>query len=312
MGSTTQTVCASLGSFRTRLAQRTDYLRFLAWDRRQSVLGYPFQRERFRSIHGKELDITKPRTWNAKIVRKKLFDRSPLLVATSDKLAVREYIRHKLGDGPGKALLIPLIQTVDCSTRLSPSQWPIEVVMKPNHASGRVLLAPALAELTKTQLRRRARQWLDSPFGIRGQQWAYQRIKRQIVVEQWLRDSELDVPPDYNLFMIRGHCEYIRVIYGRRRTRMHAHFHGDWSPMKVASPRTPLLPAFEPPPAKDYMIELAHMLSADFDAVRVDLYCFDGHVYFGELTHYPGSGFWRLEPDGLDEHLGALWGEQDY
>jgi hypothetical protein len=41
--------------------------------------------------------------------------------------------------------------------------------------------------------------------------------------------------------------------------------------------------------------------------VRVDLYDTGGHVYFGELTHYPGGGLVRIRPRAFDRALGDLW-----
>ena len=39
--------------------------------------------------------------------------------------------------------------------------------------------------------------------------------------------------------------------------------------------------------------------------VRVDFYEINGHVYFGELTFYPGSGVEEFEPELYDYELGS-------
>ena len=38
------------------------------------------------------------------------------------------------------------------------------------------------------------------------------------------------------------------------------------------------------------MIEVAEILSADFDYIRIDLYEVGGRIYFGEATFMPGAG----------------------
>jgi hypothetical protein len=51
------------------------------------------------------------------------------------------------------------------------------------------------------------------------------------------------------------------------------------------------------------MLALAEELSQPFDFVRVDLYNIDGKIYFGELTHYPRSGYTDI-PYEFDLRLG--------
>lgn len=54
----------------------------------------------------------------------------------------------------------------------------------------------------------------------------------------------------------------------------------------------------------DKMVELAEILSKDIPFVRVDFYEINGHIYFGELTFYPGAGFEEFTPDKWDRILG--------
>lgn len=52
------------------------------------------------------------------------------------------------------------------------------------------------------------------------------------------------------------------------------------------------------------MIEIAEKLSENISHVRVDLYCSQNAVYFGELTFYDGSGFDRIDPLEWDQKMG--------
>ena len=54
----------------------------------------------------------------------------------------------------------------------------------------------------------------------------------------------------------------------------------------------------------DEMLALARTLSDPFPFVRVDLYDV-GRLYFGELTFFPGSGFWNVSPISYDDLLGS-------
>ena len=52
------------------------------------------------------------------------------------------------------------------------------------------------------------------------------------------------------------------------------------------------------------MVYLAEKLSYEVPFVRVDFYEINGHIYFGELTFFPGSGYEEFDPDEWDKRLG--------
>ena len=54
------------------------------------------------------------------------------------------------------------------------------------------------------------------------------------------------------------------------------------------------------------MIEIAKILSADFDFVRVDLYEHNDKVYFGELTFSPWGGIMYSYTDDAIKEYGRL------
>ena len=66
--------------------------------------------------------------------------------------------------------------------------------------------------------------------------------------------------------------------------------------------------AVERPSALSRMIEVAEQLGRGFDFVRVDLYCVNGKVYFGEMTHTPSGGLFAWTPSDFDAAMGAMWG----
>ena len=52
------------------------------------------------------------------------------------------------------------------------------------------------------------------------------------------------------------------------------------------------------------MKSIAEQLAAPFPFVRVDLYDIRGGIYFGEMTFFPGSGFWKITPSSYDNTFG--------
>jgi len=54
------------------------------------------------------------------------------------------------------------------------------------------------------------------------------------------------------------------------------------------------------------MLSIAESLSGKIPYVRVDLYCIEKRIVFGEMTLTPGSGFKTIQPPEFDQ----LWGKE--
>jgi hypothetical protein len=59
------------------------------------------------------------------------------------------------------------------------------------------------------------------------------------------------------------------------------------------------------------MLNLAKSLSEGIDFIRVDLYCTDKGIKFGELTNYPEGGVADIKPKELSNQFAKNW-VQDY
>lgn len=60
------------------------------------------------------------------------------------------------------------------------------------------------------------------------------------------------------------------------------------------------------PDGFDEMIAIAEKLAQGLPHVRVDLYECNGHIYFGELTFFDGSGFDKIEPIEWEYRIGEM------
>jgi len=54
------------------------------------------------------------------------------------------------------------------------------------------------------------------------------------------------------------------------------------------------------------MLTVAAKLSTPFCYARIDVYDFEGNVYFGEVTFHHGSGLETIYPEKYDLELGNL------
>ena len=93
------------------------------------------EKEIFKRYHGYELDLKNPKTYNEKICYRKLFDRNPLIVITSDKYRARQYIRDKIGFRADNHL-IPLLWVTDNPEDIPIENLPDEYIIKPNNGAG--------------------------------------------------------------------------------------------------------------------------------------------------------------------------------
>src|SRR5690606_6442109 len=116
-----------------------------------------------------------------------------------------------------------------------------------------------------------------------------------------------DVPLDFKFFVFHGTVQVVQVIHraGRARQRF---FTRTWHPLSVRRPSVEEFGIIPEPRQLRHMIEIAEVLGADFDFVRVDLYApNDEYVKFGEMTFAPAAGRKRFIPHTFDWELASYW-----
>lgn len=278
----------------------------LAYRILERLTNYRFERRRFFRRHGYPLNLSQPTTFSEKIVWKKLNDRNPLLPLVADKYSVRKYVADRLGPTLASKVLIPLLYYDSDPSAIPFENLPPEYIIKATHGSGWNIIKTAETELDRDAVIAQLRKWLRLVHGTFGHQWAYERIPPAFVIEPLLRDENGDIPEDYKFFMINGNCRLIQVDLQRFKDHKRSLFDENWNYLD-ASLKCPKGPPLPRPTMLEDMLDLARTLAAPFDMVRVDLYCCNSNVYFGELTHYPESGTGRFTPRELDHQLGMHW-----
>ena len=268
------------------------------------ISNYKLEKIRFYKNLGYPLKLKVPQSYNEKIVWKKIHDRNPLLPITADKYEVRSYIKEVLGEERAKEALIPLLFVTDKPETIPFEKFPSSFIIKPNHASGLQILVEN-NPYNKEKIIKTCKQLLKIPYGLEKFEWAYQSIKRKIVVEKLLRDNEGNIPLDFRFNMFNGKCKLVHAFF--RSNRSVSSFDEKWNFLSIKILNCKVGPKIKKPKNFKTMLELAEKLSKPFDYVRVDLYSLKGKVYFGELTHYPTSGINKFEPQSFDFELGSYW-----
>ena len=270
------------------------------------ICHYKQEKIRFYKHLGYHLNLKNPKSYNEKIIWKKIYDRNPLLPMTTDKYAVRSYIKKVLGEEKAKEILIPLLYVTDQPETIPFERLPSAFIVKPNHTSGRNIIVEN-SHFNKKQIIKTYRRWLKTPYGLEKLEWAYQSIKRKIIIEKLLRDDDGNIPRDFKFHMFHGKCKLVHIVFNRINNLSRSYFDEKWNFLSVKRPDYPQGQKIEKPKNYEIMLALAEKLSKPFDYVRVDLYNLNGKIYFGELTHYPESGILKFEPSSFDFELGKYW-----
>jgi hypothetical protein len=246
-----------------------------------------------------------PRTFNEHIVAKKLWDRDPRYVVTSDKLAMRDWVAERVG----AHYLVPLLGSYRDATEIDFDALPDAFVLKTNNGCRRNIVVADRTAVDLEAARAQMARWLAGPSGYRPfKEWAYRDIPPRLLAEEYLTDDGTP-PADYKFFCFRGEIHLVQVDFSRFDGHRRILLTPDWQPYPVRLGRDKPLPD-RPPPRPDglaEMLDVSARLGAEFTFVRVDLYSCAGRIYVGELTHTPGGGTMHFIPEEFDRAIGDLW-----
>nr|WP_301288450.1 ATP-grasp fold amidoligase family protein [Natronospira proteinivora] len=274
------------------------------------MLGYPVERHRFRRKLGYAPSLLRPRSYNEKIVWRKLFDRNPLFPRVTDKWLVRGYIVERLGQAQAEQYLPPVLAVLDKAEQLQADSLKQPCVIKPTHSSGRVILLPEglgnSRQWTLSGIQKECRRWFrEPPYHSTHHEWAYQTLKPRLMVESFIGEANTPAP-DYKFLVFHGRIRLIQVHLGRFAESQRQEFDMDWRPVHETRD-LPEADRLSAPEQLGTMARLAQQLAAPFDFMRVDMYCVAGRIYLGELTCYPASGRRLFVDPSMDFHLGEYW-----
>jgi len=275
---------------------------------KEQLLGYKNLCKNFKHKVGYELNLKNPRSFNEKINWKKIYDRNPLIPLTADKFRVRDYVKKTLGEKEGEEVLIPLLFVTENPSDISFNDLPGQFVIKANHASGRIRFVKDKRNINTNKIIDECTHWLKVPCGFYQHEWAYQPIPRKIIIEKYITDHLGRIPRDYKFYLFNGTCKLVHVDFDRFNGHTRSFFKPvPWERITGISQKVSAGKNLNEPKNLQRMLEIAEELAKKFDFVRVDLYSIDDKVYFGELTHYPESGFSPFHPELFDFTLGKEW-----
>ncbi len=272
----------------------------------------PYLKIQYKAFFGCKLNLDNPKTFNEKIQWLKLHDRNSLYITMSDKFAVKEYIREKLG----KDYVIPLIggpwKNAD---EINFDELPNQFVLKCTHDSGGLVICRDKNTLDKKAAKKILNKSLSKNYFYWCREWAYKDIKPLIIAEKYMEDSNSSESKmkqcltDYKFYCFNGKVKYLYVSVGleNHKTARISFLTPDWkfAPFN-RSDYIPYDKLPEKPHNYSKMIEIAEYLSKGIPFLRVDLFELNKNIYFSEFTFYPCGGFMPVIPNEWDKKLGEL------
>jgi hypothetical protein len=248
-------------------------------------------------------NLSRPRTFNEKILARKLGSVDPKWTLLADKVAVRDYVSRLVGP----EILNEVYLVTDDPEEIRFDQLPESFVVKANHGCGWNILVPNKAAVSEARVREICRAWLGRRFGAPQLEHWYDAIPPRILVERLLIDAEHGIPFDYKIGVFHGRAEHLQVACWRFLDPVDVYYDREWRRLPWIRNHPP--GPDQPRPCRlNDLISIAERLADGMDYVRVDLYCVDDRkIIFGELTLAPGGGWDGFKPMRYDREVGALW-----
>lgn len=256
----------------------------------------------YRIRFGEKLDINNPKTFNEKLQWLKLHDNNTDYITMVDKVLVKDYVAKIIGED----YIIPTLGVWDSFDEIDFEALPNQFVLKCNHDSGSIVICKDKSTFNIDAARKKISKGLKTDAFYWGREWPYKYVKRKILAEAYMEDTESSELRDYKLMCFDGRvkCSFVGSERFSEEGLKITFYDTDWKvmPFERHYPRSKY--PIERPLNYDEMVRLAERLAKEIPFVRVDFYEVNGKTYFGELTFYPGSGWEEFRPMEWDEKLG--------
>lgn len=247
----------------------------------------------------RELDLTHPKTLADKICWIELCADQELTALCTDKWAVRSYVAEK----GLEHLLVPAYGPWESADEIDFDSLPRSFVLKATHGCEMNYLVPDALMLDKDDLLLHARKWLSEDYPRACIEPHYKLIPHRLYAENYI--GGMDKIVDYKIHCINGRPCFILTCSERDKGLKLNLYDLEWNPIEGLQGPMKSAKQIAKPQLLDEMLEVAKVLSADFDFVRVDLYEINANIMFGELTFSPACGVMEYYTDDFI----AKWGE---
>lgn len=251
----------------------------------------------YNHAFAKGLDLIHPQTFNEKLQFQKLYNRDPRIKGLADKLAVRNYVKNRVGE----QILNDLLGVYSRPEDIDFDSLPSSFVIKCNHSWGTNIVCEDKSQLDISEVKNTLRSWMNDDHYKRHCEWVYKDIVPKISIERFLGNDVKDI----KIFCFDGQPKYIEVDSDRSKGHLLDIYDLDWNRLDVRKGGNPNHPEkVRRPPYIEELLSASEKLSAGINFCRVDFLVNADEFYFCEITFYPGAGYSKFEPASYDTEFG--------
>lgn len=278
------------------------------WGIAKWLLGAKYY-ELFRAMYnlGYIPDIENPRTFNEKIMHRKLFHNMDWVIRLADKYEVRKFVASRIGT----ASLNDVYYVGDNPSLIPWEDLPPRFVIKTTHSGGGegVIFVFDKDREDKRHIEELLARKLADRFGFWTNEPWYMEMPRRFIIEEMMLDEKQQIPMDIKFLCFHGKCRFIQVDAERFTQHSRSFYDPAWNYQDFSVMYPKGVPV-EKPANLEEMLRLAEKLAEGFDFVRVDLYSFRNTIRFGEMTFTASSGWGKFSVPEMDKALGSMWNMQ--
>jgi hypothetical protein len=255
----------------------------------------------YRLRMGKKPDLDNPRTFTEKLQWLKLHDHNPEYTKMADKLAMRTYVKDRIGGGH----TVPVLGIWKRFEDIDFESLPDRFVLKTTHDSGSYLICRDKASFDRKNASKVLSRSLKRNYYRTTREWQYKDIEPRIIAEQYMDDGKTNLT-DYKFFCFNGKplFMYSEEESSGNPTQAIADMQYNMMPFSMDDAKADVLPP--KPELFGVMANISEKLSEEVPFLRVDMYCIGNTIYVGELTFYHYGGFIPFKPAEWDRKLGDM------
>lgn len=264
-----------------------------------------YLRIKYKKVMHRTLHLKHPRTFNEKLQWLKLNNRKPEFTMMVDKRKVKDFVKEILGDEY-------VIKSIGVWERPEDIEWeklPKQFVLKTTHGGGNtgVVVCKDRDKFDRQSAIKQLKDSLKIDLYKRFREWPYKNVHKCIIAEEYMDDGSGELN-DYKLLCYNGRCRNLFVCTERSNDVKVDFFDREWNHLPFTRIHQNSSKIIQEPALLKEMVKIAEKLAKAIDTplVRIDLYDIKGHVYFGEITFFPGGGMEAFQPEEWDYKLGEM------
>lgn len=259
----------------------------------------------YRIKLGRKLNLKNPQRFSEKLQWLKLYYRKPEFTTMVDKVLAKQYVADRIGE----EYIVPTYGVWEHFDDIDFDLLPQKFVLKTNHVGGGsgIIICKDKDKLNKESAKRILEPLLKRNLYHYLREWPYKNVQPRIMAEMLLEDNGIHGLMDYKVFCCNGEPRMVKVNYDVATDYHVCWYDLDWKKIEGTTIYDPTDEnvEVEKPKELEKMLDLARKLSKEIPFLRVDFYCTEEKLQFGELTFFPGSGFEKFKPESFDVEIGS-------